>query len=270
MAFRQIQIWLEGNTSIARTIPFNRSSLAGLFVTTMEDIYIHAGQPTGRIEKWPLNATNSIIVMNVSAVCFGLFITTNGTLYCSFGFTGHSVIRTTLANTMITTAVAGNGSPGSSPNRLTYPYGIFVDVDFTLYVADFGNNRIQRFLPGQLNGTTVAGAGAAAPGNITLAQPNFITLDGDGYLYILEYGSGRLIGSGPNGFRCVAACTNTPGVASDQLITPANFAFDSHGNIFISDMGNSRIQQFIMVTNSCGKHSQMYGPTTSVRSERKY
>ena len=56
---------------------------------------------------------------------------------------------------------------GSASDRLADPQGIFVDIDFNLYVADNGNNRIQLFLPGQLNATTVAGIGA--PGTITLA-----------------------------------------------------------------------------------------------------
>ena len=256
MTLKQILIWLEGNTSISSTLPFNRTSLAGLFVTTIGDIYIHEGQPTGRIQKVTLNTSTTVTLMNVTGVCFGLFITTNGTLYCSFGLTGHRVGRTTLANPGNFATIAGtNGVNGTTPDKFNIPYGIILDANYNLYVADFGNHRIQFFRPGEVNGTTVAGAAAA--GTITLFQPNFITLDGNGYLYILEYGTSRLVSSGPNGFHCIAGCTNTIGSASNQLFSPANFAFDSYGNIFVSDMGNSRIQQFILATNSCGKDSRM-------------
>jgi hypothetical protein len=255
MALKQILIWQEGNTSIARTIPFNRTSLAGLFVTTFGDIYIHEGQPFGRIQQVMVNASNATMLMNVPGVCFGLFITTNGTLYCSFGLTGHHVGRTTLVNPTNFSTVAGvQMFNGTTPDKLNIPYGIVLNDNFGLYVADFGNNRIQFFPAGQTNATTVAGAGA--PGTIALIQPDFITLDGNGYLYILEYGSSRLVGAGPNGFRCIVGCTNTTGSASNKLFGPANFAFDSYGNIFVSDMGNSRIQKFILATNSCGKHDR--------------
>jgi hypothetical protein len=40
---------------------------------------------------------------------------------------------------------------------LKEPKGIFVDIQFRLYVADFTNNRIQCFQPGQVNAKTVAG-----------------------------------------------------------------------------------------------------------------
>ena len=272
MTLKQILTWLEGNTSIARTIPFNRTSLAGLFVTTIGDIYIHEGQPTGRIQKVTLNTSTTVTLMNVTGVCFGLFITTNGTLYCSFGLTGHRVGRTTLTNPGNFATIAGtNEVNGTTPDKFNIPYGIILDANYNLYVADFGNHRIQFFRPGEVNGTTVAGA--AATGTITLFQPNFITLDGNGYLYILEYGTSRLVGSGPNGFQCIAGCTNTTGSASNQLFGPTNFAFDSYGNIFVSDMGNSRIQRFLLATNSCGKNSGMSGrfskfPTTQRDSWR--
>lgn len=258
MTLKQILIWVVGNTSIARTLPFNRTSLAGLFVTTNGDIYVNEGQPMGRIQKVTLNTSNAVTVMNVTGVCFGLFITNNGTLYCSFGLTGHQVGRTTLANPLNFTTVAGvYGFNGTTPDRLNIPYGIVLDANFGLYVADFGNHRIQFFRPGEVNGTTVAGAAAA--GTITLVQPSFVTLDGDGYLYILEYGTSRVVGQGPNGFRCIVGCTNTTGSTATQLFGPANFAFDSYGDIFVSDMGNSRIQRFILATNSCGRDSRMTG-----------
>lgn len=248
---KQILIWIDGNNTVSTSISFNRSSLAGLFVTVNDDLYIHVGKPTGWIEQYSMNITNPVRIMNVTGICFGLFITDNGTLYCSYGASDHRVMRTTLANPLSTATVAGNGTLGSSSIHLNTPYGVFIDDNFRLYVADFGNNRVQLFLPGQSNATTVAGAGAA--GTFNLSRPNFLALDGNGYLYILDNNNNRLVGQGPTGFQCVIGCSGSAGSGAHQLSSPANFAFDPYGNILISDMGNSRIQNFTLATNTCGK-----------------
>ena len=133
---------------------------------------------------------------------------------------------------------------------LYYPYGIFVDIDFDLYVADSYNHRIQLFQSGQSNGTTVAGI--VVPGTITLYYPKSVVLDGDGYLFIVDSNNNRIVGSGPTGFRCVAGCSGTSGSASDQLSYPRTMAFDSYGNIFVIDTSNRRIQKFALADDSCG------------------
>ena len=100
------------------------------------------------------------------------------------------------------------------------------------------------------NGTTVAGSGAAWP--VILLWPTDVILDGNGYLYIVEYNNHRVIASGPNGFRCIIACTGTTGSAANQLAGPIGLSFDSQGNLFVTDYSNNRVQKFALVTNSCG------------------
>ena len=77
-------------------------------------------------------------------------------------------------------------------------------------------HRIQRFSPGSQNAATVAGTGA--PGTVTLYYPRGVVLDGDGYLFIVDSNNNRIIGSGPDGFRCVAGCVNGSGSGSNQLL----------------------------------------------------
>ena len=151
--------------------------------------------------------------------------------------------------------VAGTGCPELATNKLNSPAGIFVDFNLTLYVADSGNDRIQRFSSGQADATTIAGDGA--PSTIILSSPMDVTLDGDGYLFIADTNNHRIIGSGPYGFRCVAGCTNSSGSDSNQLMNPRSLSFDSFGNIWVADFNNSRIQKFILNNNSCGEHSKI-------------
>ena len=54
-------------------------------------------------------------------------------------------------------AIAGTINEGSLWNQSSYPYGIYVNINFDLYVADSNNHRIQLFHYGyvQSNGITI-------------------------------------------------------------------------------------------------------------------
>jgi hypothetical protein len=123
-----------------------------------------------------------------------------------------------------------------------------------LYVADWGNNRIQLFQSGELNGFTVAG-NTSPNFTITLYQPTGIVLDGDNYLFIVDSGNNRIVGSGSNGFRCLVGCGGS-GSASNQLNFPGTLSFDSFGNMFVTDVNNSRVQKFDLMINSSSKYTQ--------------
>jgi DNA-binding beta-propeller fold protein YncE len=56
-----------------------------------------------------------------------------------------------------------------------------------VYVADTGNNRIQFFLAGQLNGTTIAGTGSAGFTSDMLHGPYFVKLDNQLNVYVADY-----------------------------------------------------------------------------------
>jgi hypothetical protein len=247
----QVQMWLYGNMTSFRTISGNLLLPQGLFVTSSGNIYIDNGYYNGRVEEWTVNATSGVTVMSISDSCYDLFVDANDTLYCSIG-SQHEVVKISL-NSSGTTPVlaAGTGIAGSASNQLDDPFGLFVDFNFNLYVADCGNNRIQFFLSGQSIAATVAGSGAS--GTITLNCPVDIVLDADGYLFIVDSNNNRIVGSGPNGFRCLVGCSGVAGSSISQLNTPYSFSFDTYGNMFVSDQNNRRIQKFSLATNSCGK-----------------
>jgi DNA-binding beta-propeller fold protein YncE len=208
-----------------------------------------------RVDKWTLNATASVLAMSVNNYCSGLFIDINDILYCSME-KGHKVVQTLNSISTSTVLVAGTGIKGSQSNMLAKPCGIFVDINFDLYVADSDNNRIQLFHLGQVNGITVAGN--VLVGSITLNYPTGVVLDADNYLFIVDYDNSRIIASGPYGFRCIAGCSGLSGSASDRLSYPYTMAFDSYGNIFVTDEANNRVQKFILATNSCGTYESNY------------
>jgi hypothetical protein len=164
----------------------------------------------------------------------------------------HRVVKRWLNDPVMTSvSVAGTGIKGSASNELSRPYGIFVYLNLDLYVADCDNDRIQLFQPGESNGITVAGKESPYR-TITLRCPNGISLDASKYLFIVDFGNHRIVGSGPNGFRCLVGCYGQ-GSQSNQLDFPVSFSFDRSGNMLVIDQENYRIQKFLLMENSSGK-----------------
>jgi hypothetical protein len=249
----QVQMWLQGSTVPTMTIDGNMTSPFSVFVADNDDIYISHNTSGGQVDQWSLNPTSSTMVMNDSDVCYSLFIAKHNTLYCSMSNL-HRVVTIPLRSAWnTTTTVAGDpaGTSGSSPTKLNRPHGIFVDRFFSLYVADAGNNRIQRFLAGQNSAVTLIGPGSTT--TMTLNEPRAVILDYSGYIFVADTGNHRIIGGGRNGFRCVAGCTNASGSAANQLNAPSSLSFDSYGNLFVADQNNSRIQKFLRMKDPCGK-----------------
>ena len=251
--FSWIQVWFEGN-NIPTTIDTGLySSPYNLFVTIADEIYTSI---SGHIEIFNLNPKGSVPILYTSGDCSDLFIDNSNSLYCSLS-SHHQVIKRSLnSSDDQINIVAGTSCSGSFPDMLDNPYGIFVHINFDLYVADSSNDRIQMFSPGQTNAITVAGS--EAPGTIALFCPVDIILDADGYLFIVDQNNDRIVGSGSTGFRCIVGCLGGWGPAANQLFYPMSIAFDSYGNLFVADRSNDRIQKFLLVTNSCGEYTLKY------------
>ena len=92
------------------------------------------------------------------------------------------------------TVIAGNNGGGIAANQFFVPKGIFFDGTGNLYVADQGNNRIQKFPPGSTsttNGVTIhATIVGSAPGQFN--SPSAIYIDASGNLYEADQGNGRI------------------------------------------------------------------------------
>ena len=246
-----VLIWLDGNSTLTKTILANSTTPSCLFVTADDQIFLDNQLSNAQVDQWMLNQTRLSPPIVVGAYCLGLFVDFNNNLYCAQDGR-HQVVRKSLdspVNALIT-IVAGTGCAGSDSNMLHYPNGIFVEMNLDLYVADCWNHRIQVFRSGEMNATAVAGNGSS--GTIAICYPTGIVLDCDGYLFIVDCFNNRIVGSGPDGFRCLMGC-NGSGSASNQLSSPFSLSFDRDGNMFVTDRDNNRIQKFLLSSNSCSK-----------------
>ena len=220
-----------------KKIPSSLSNLSSIFVTINGDIYVDNGANHGRIDKWIVeNETWTTVMMNVTSSCYAIFIDIYESLYCSM-FDKHRVDKKWLNGGTVIVA-------GSELNTLNHPWGIFVDINLDLYVADSGNNRIQLFRRNQRSGTTVVGNGSSKF-TIGLNSPTGVVLDGDRHIFIVDYGNHRIIGSDDYGFRCIFGCST-----NDELSFPQTMSFDSYGNIYVTDPNNHRIEKITLSKKS--------------------
>ncbi|UJR32393.1 hypothetical protein I4U23_019855 [Adineta vaga] len=249
----KIHIWRNHSIQPTKTIFANLSSPASIFVTELNEIYVDNGE-NGRVNKWQLDSNISTPVIYVNSSCTGLFIDISHVIYCSMQKFHQVISQRLYDNSSILTIVAGTGKNGSNSTMLQDPYGIFVDTNSDLYVADCGNDRIQRFHNGLTNGITVVGNRSV---NITIMLncPRGVVLDADKSIFIVDSSHHRVVVSGPNGSHCLVGCSMNQGSSANELSIPRTLSFDIYGNMFVADTKNNRIQKFLLIKNSCVEHT---------------
>ncbi|CAF1128199.1 unnamed protein product [Rotaria sordida] len=150
--------------------------------------------------------------------------------------------------------VAGNGASGHNAENLNQPRWLYIDANDILYICDYNNNRIQRWLLGATNGTTVAGQsdGSAGAGSNQLHQPGGIDFDNNGYMYVADSGNDRVQRYAPNSNNgtTVAGSAGNEGSATNELHQPISVVVDDNFNMFISDMGNKRVVKWAANTTN--------------------
>lgn len=158
---------------------------------------------------------------------------------------------------------AGVNGRGSAASQLSQPTSIFVDRQNNLYVLDGGNNRIQKFAPGDTAATTVA----VVP-NGALIEGLYV--DCVGNIYLSDDANSAVIKFAPGASTStVVAGGNGAGGAANQLNQPGYVWVDSAGNIFVSDgitysiSGNPRVMEWKPRASSgitvAGGHGYGYG-----------
>lgn len=134
--------------------------------------------------------------------------------------------------------------------------GIAVNAAGDIYVADCGNDVIDKITPsGQL--TVVAGqvgnAGPATSGSATASQlddPAGVAVDSSGNLYIADDGNDVIEKVTPSGQLSIFAGEvgddvdpPTPGPATQSAIGPAGLAVDAAGDLYAADSGNNVVEK---------------------------
>ncbi|UJR29473.1 hypothetical protein I4U23_010685 [Adineta vaga] len=145
------------------------------------------------------------------------------------------------------TVVAGSVLSGSTSNQLDNPYCLYIDINDILYICDYDNHRIQKWIPNATNGTTIAGNSSGNPGSTSslLRLPFDLTFDTNGYLYVADSGNNRVQCFPPNSLNgTTVAGTGLLSSASNGLNHPTAVLVDNNFDLYVLDEGNTRLMRW--------------------------
>ena len=131
------------------------------------------------------------------------------------------------------------GVPGSGDGQLNNPHGLVIDGNGNVYVADCGNDRIQKF---SADGTFLLQWGGSGSGDGQMKLPFGIGLDGSGNILLADLMNHRIQTFAGDG--TFLAKWGSMGSGDGQLNVPYDVAVDAIGHIYVSELGNDRIQKF--------------------------
>lgn len=173
------------------------------------------------------------------------------------------------------TTIAGNGKSGDIDGmdtfaRFSFPYGICVDKNNNIFVADRGNHKIKKISP---NGSVVTIAGDGIIGSINglglssrFNHPTSICVDTLGNLYVADQYNNQIRKIDFNGVVSTYAGSSISGNQDGIGILagfsrPTGISIDKAGNLYVSDLDNHKIRKIFSnakVTTIAGYGSNGY------------
>jgi YD repeat-containing protein len=159
------------------------------------------------------------------------------------------------------------GTNGTADGQLKTPADVAVDAAGNLWVADRGNNRIQKF---SAAGAYVSKFGTAGTANGQFSGPASIAIDAKGNIYVADKGNGRV--QKFNSAGVYVSQFGSKGTANGQFAPggPEGLAVDAKGNVWVSDTYGGRVQKFdengtfLKVVGSPGSGSGQLGEPTGI------
>ncbi|EMY62054.1 NHL repeat-containing protein [Leptospira terpstrae] len=162
-----------------------------------------------------------------------------------------------------------SNSTGIAADKMSSPYGISLDSEGGMYVADSGNSRVLYFPAGSTSATRVYGqpdfgTNGGGPGATGLSGATWVALDQSDNLFVADTGNNRVVmyprTTQTAGIAAIAvfgqfndlncSVTNNGGTCNagvlgpKSLSTPTGIFFNQLGQLYIADRGNNRVLMY--------------------------
>jgi len=157
---------------------------------------------------------------------------------------------------MSVNAYGGDGGPGTAA-WLSIPRDVTADKSGNLYICDYGNSRIRKYVLSTGIITTVAGTGvpgfAGDGGPATAAELNYparASFDGTSKLYVADQSNNRVRQINlSTGIITTVVANGTAAFSGDggpstaaELWSPCGVAVNKNGQLFVADGNNRRVR----------------------------
>ena len=133
--------------------------------------------------------------------------------------------------------VAGGNGYGNGIHQLSYPWGLFVDDEQTVYVADRSNHRIVEWKSGTTSGQVVAGGNGQGNGAHQLSNPYDVIVDKERDSLIICDSSNERVVRWPR----------RNGTSGETIISNINcwgLTMDENGSLYLNDYGKDEVRRY--------------------------
>ncbi|WP_319578830.1 beta-propeller fold lactonase family protein [uncultured Methanospirillum sp.] len=129
--------------------------------------------------------------------------------------------------------------PSSGPDSLSLPGGVSVGPDMSIYIADYGNHRIQKF---SVDGILLGGWGFRGSEPSAFFNPSDVAVDKSGFVYVADTNNHRIQKFTSDGqFIQQWNISNQEG---GRLARPTSIAVDKQGLVYVTDFANNKVIQY--------------------------
>ena len=187
---------------------------------------------------------------------FGIAVDRVGNVYVAEVANGE--IREVSSAAQVSTLAGLAGNPGTNDGvgdnaQFRNPWGVAVDRNGTVYVADTSSSTIRKITPAGAVSTFAGLAGNSGSsdglgGQARFCNPHGVAANGAGNLYVADTGNNTIRKITAQGMvSTVAGRAGSPGLADgapgvSQLRHPQNLAADNAGRLYVADTDNLAIR----------------------------
>ena len=127
----------------------------------------------------------------------------------------------------------------SGTGKLLNPQAVAIGPGNTVFVADYGDNRVVEFSE---TGTFIRQIGGSTAETGQLTQPIAVWVDSEEHVWVVERGSNRVKEYSVEGV--YLGQFGSTGAGPGQLSAPAYLTGDEAGHLFVADLSNARISEW--------------------------
>jgi azurin len=131
------------------------------------------------------------------------------------------------------------GTQGTGNGQFHHPNGVSLASDSSVYVAEWHNNRIQKFTS---DGVFVTKWGTGGTGDGEFNSPAGVAVASDSSVYVAEVGNNRIQKFTSDGMFITK--WGTKGSGDGEFARSQDIAVASDGSVYVADEENYRIQKF--------------------------
>jgi sugar lactone lactonase YvrE len=133
--------------------------------------------------------------------------------------------------------VAGGNGQDNGNNQLSYPCGLYIDDDQTIYIADLWNHRIIEWKWNATSGQVVAGGNEKGNEAHQLSNPRDVIVDKErDNLIICDHGNRRVV-----------RWPRRNGTSGETIISNINcwgLTMDENGSLYVIDEGKHEVRRY--------------------------